>query len=311
MSNEAKSQYFFLYGLEQYLKEIQHPELWRFKEIRQAIIYGDPYKIRNLMVNEVYRGPVNQTDEYIKALMTYYLEDDEYNARRVLQYTSQCIEDHFLKNSHRWCELWQHKIDINQQFNKPKIEATMWAARYINKILELRTQQGYPITTVAEFAGNYGMLAYHLLNDNQNIKQLISVDSDAKCVKISDTFNDHDNYHDWRFKAVCSDINRIKWNDRNFKVKVENNKNKQTVLNIGPQLIVNIHAQKMRDTWFKKLPKDMVVCVMTSDQKSNSTNTNCVKNLDHAIKKYNFTRVYYSDTLVKKTYNKFIIIGRT
>jgi hypothetical protein len=228
----------------------------------------------------------------------------------VLSYTSYCIADDFLRDAARWSIAWHRKVNINEHFSRGQILSKLWLVDKLTPVIDKRRDQGYPIDTIVQYGGWYATIAWFILKDPL-LKQYYSIDIDKECVGVADNFNDHDNYNNWRFKALYGDVDSIEWEDRTFNMYTPNKQDEIIELRLGPQLIINTSCEHMTDDWFYNLPKDMMVCLQTNDYFSNSQHINCVHSVEEALEKYKFTRVYYSGELDTQLYKRFMIIGRT
>lgn len=310
-NNDLNEAYAWLNGLEEYFSEIKHPQLERFKDIKAAILYGNPYKMRNLIVNEVYRGPHELSEEFAKAIVSYYLDQEKGNDRRLLQYISHCIDDDFIKAASRWSITWHALINLNDHFSRGQIKSKIWMLRELSKVIKKRRSDGYTVNTIAHYGGWYATIAWFILHNIDGISQYINLEMDGKCIGPADDFN-HEFYNNqWQFKSIQCDVNDIFWEDRTFRAFTNNKEKKPIELRIGPQLIINTSCEHMTDDWFYNLPPDMMVCLQTNDYFSNKQHINCAESLDHAMEKYKFSRVYYSGELDTQLYKRFMIIGRT
>ena len=303
--------YLFLNGLETYLQKINHPQVDTIDKIRRAIVNGNPYAMRDLIVSEVYRGVIDQTEEFAKAIVSYYLkEEDDYNARRVMSFLSYCVDDEYIKNAAKWCISWHQLVNLDEHFSRGQVMSKLWLIEKLNRVLEKREQEGYPIKNIVQYGGWYSTVAWLILQ-NENIEQYISIDSDPMCVGVADAFNEAHYNNSWRFKAITMDVNDINLEDGTFEVNTQNRQRENVVMRIGPQLIINTSCEHMTDDWFYNLPPDTMVCLQTNDYFSREEHINCVESIDEALEKYKFTRVYYSGELETPLYKRFMIIGRT
>ena len=311
VQNETNQDYLWLNGLEEYFYTIDHPDKEKIKDIKASILYGNPYKIRNLIMSEIYRGPHELSDEFSKAIMSHYLDNEPGNDRRALQYISHCIDDEFLRTASRWSIKWHNLVNLNDHLSRGQIQSKFWMLDHLKPVLQERKKQGYDIDTVVHYGGWYATVAWFILKEFADIKQYLNLEVDHTCVGISDDFNEEFYNDSWRFKGIGMDVNDVKWNDRTFNAWAQNKQEKLVELKIGPQLIINTSCEHMSDDWFYNLPKDMLVCLQTNDYFSNEQHINCVNNVDEALEKYKFTRVYYSGELDTQLYKRFMIIGRT
>lgn len=309
--NKVKDDYLWLNGLEEYFYNIDHKDLDKFKDIRFGVQYGIPYNIRNMIMNEIYRGPHELSDEFSKSMLSYYLDDEPGNDRRLLKYISYCIDDEFVRNASRWSIKWHQLINLNDHFSRGQIKSKLWMLDHLPRIVEKRRKEGYNIDTIVHYGGWYATIAWFILKNIPDINQYFNLELDLKCIKPADEFNEEFHNNSWQFKSIHMDVNDVNWQDRKFNSQTTNRNNEIINLQIGPQLIINTSCEHMTDDWFYNLPPDMMVCLQTNDYFSNEQHINCVHSVDEALEKYKFTRVYYSGELDTQLYKRFMIIGRT
>lgn len=310
-NNNANNNYLWLNGIEEYFYSIDHPDKQKIKDIKASVLYGNPYKIRNLIMSEIYRGPQELSEEFAKAVLSYYLDDEPGNDRRVLQYISHSIDDEFIRTASRWSITWHQLVNLNDHFSRGQIKSKFWMLDHLTRIIQKRRDEGYDINTIVHYGGWYATIAWFILKHISDINQYFNLEVDPQCIGVADDFNQEFYNNSWQFKSIEMDVNDVKWNDRTFKAWTANKQNEPIELQIGPQLIINTSCEHMTDDWFYNLPPDSMVCLQTNDYFSNEQHINCVESLEEALEKYKFTRVYYSGELDTQLYKRFMIIGRT
>ena len=312
MSNkEIHPDYLWLNGLDEYFHSTHHPDAARFKDIKNSILYGNPYSIRNLIMNEIHRGMTDNSAEFTKALLSYYLDNEPGNDRRVLQYISYCIDDEFVRTASSWSIKWHQLVNLNDHLSRGQVSSKLWMVTHLNRILKKRREDGFAVENIVQYGGWYATVAWFILQQNPDIKQYFNIEADPSCIDVADDFNQKFYNDSWRFKSVHQDVDKIHWEDRTFSTSTLNRQNQTIDLRLGPNLIINTSCEHMTDDWFYNLPSDMIVCLQTNNYFSREEHINCVKNLDEAIEKYQFKRVYYSGELETHLYNRYMIIGRT
>jgi len=303
--------YLFLNGLESYLVEKNHPQLEKLTTIKKAIVQGSPYAMRDLIIDEIYRGPTELTQEFAKAIVSNLLkEEDDYNARRVLQLLSYSVEDPYIQNAARWSIQWHNKVNLDDHFSRGQMNSKLWLVRELSKVLDERHKQGYTVKNIVQYGGWYSTVAFFILQDPR-IQQYINLEVDLDCIAIADSFNEKEFVKQWRFKSALKDVDKIKWNDRTFEIHTMNMQDEKIKMRVGPNLIINTSCEHMTDDWFYNLPKDMLVCLQTNNYFSRKEHINCVNGINEALAKYKFNRVYYSGEKDMDIYTRFMIIGRT
>ncbi len=303
--------YLFLNGLESYLEQKNHPQLEMCSTIKKAVLHGNAYAIRDLILQEINRGNTEYTEQLVKAIISNLLKDeDDVNARRVLSLLSHSVEDPYIQNAARWSIKWHRFINLDDHFSRGQMNSKLWLVEEMKKVLDQRHQQGYTVENIIQYGGWYATVAYFILQDPR-IKQYISLDTDKECVGIADYFNEHDYNNQWRFKAVVQDVDKINWQDRTFELHTQNRTKEKIKMRVGPNLIINTSCEHMTEDWFYNLPKDMLVCLQTNNYFSRPEHINCVNGINEALEKYKFSNVYYSGERDMELYTRFMIIGRT
>ena len=303
-----KNEYLFLNGLDTLLQS--HEQYDQFLKIRKAVQDGNPYAMRDLIVSEVYRGPVQETKEFAKAIVSFLLEEDDgYNPRRVLQYVSHSIDDPYIKNVARWLIYWNQRITLDDHFSRGQMMSKIWLVEHLQYYMDYLHENGKTVTNIVQYGGWYATVAWFILRDHR-IKQYLSLDVDDNCVQIADSFNENDYVNSWRFKAVTHDVNKIEWTDRKFDINAYNAVGNAVPITVGPQMVINTSCEHMTDDWFNALPEDMPVCLQTNDYFANEQHINCVSSIDEVLEKYKFKNVSFSGELDTGLYKRFMVIGR-
>ena len=306
----ALSRLYWLYGLDEYLQYIEHPQYDIFKRIQSAILYGNIWAIRDLMKNEVYRGPIEHTEEFFDILMSYHTGYNELNHRKVLRYVSHVIDDIFIRKISAWSYKWEEKAILNDHFSRGQISSKLWLVKELKNVANGRLSNGTQFDEIVQYGGWYATVAHFLFREFQ-IGHYYNLDMDPVSVDIADDFNYEYLLRSWRFKSSCTDVNNIYWlSDNSFHFDVKNKGGKQIKLHTKPDLIINTSCEHMTNDWFYELPDDMLVCLQTNDYFSNEQHINCVKDLEEAKEKYKFSELYYEGELDTHVYKRFMLIGR-
>lgn len=100
----------WLNGLEEYFavtgQEFNQSKIHR---IKQSLMDGNPYAIRELMIDEIKRGWNENTQSFVKLIMHKLFEEEitELSNRRLLKYISHCVDDEFIKKISSWSIKWE------------------------------------------------------------------------------------------------------------------------------------------------------------------------------------------------------------
>ncbi len=60
----------WLYGLDEYFTHINHPQLEKYLAIKNALIHENIWKMQELAIGEVYRGPTENTEEFFHIIFS-------------------------------------------------------------------------------------------------------------------------------------------------------------------------------------------------------------------------------------------------
>lgn len=306
----ALSRLFWLHGLDEYLTYVDHPQYELFRRIKSAILYGNIWAIKDLMKNEVYRGPIEHTEEFFDILMSYHTGYDHLNHRKVLRYVSHVIDDLFIRKISAWSYKWEDRAILNEHFSRGQIRSKLWLIKELKAVAEGRLPKGIEFSTVVQYGGWYATVAHFLFRELQ-IGYYYNLDMDPVAVDIADDFNYEYLLRSWRFKSSVTDVDNIYWlSDNSFHFDVKNKSGKQVQLHAKPDLIINTSCEHMTNDWFNELPDGMLVCLQTNDYFSNEQHINCVNNLEEAKEKYKFSELYYEGEIDTVEYKRFMLIGR-
>lgn len=300
----AQLQLHWLHGLEEYFNYEKHPGIEKFQDIKKALFYGNPWKIRNLVLDEIRRGETEHTSEFIQLIFNKLIDYEYISHRKVLNYISHCIDDNFLKRVSIWSAQCQEKVNFNDHFSRGQIQSKIWLIEQLQEIL-----QDNNLGTVVHYGGWYATVAYFLF-EKFNINQYYNIEADPDCVWISDLFNYPQHNSRWKFKGVNMDVNDIKYDNDKFIAYTNNKQNENIELSISPSFILNTSCEHMDDTWYNNLPYGSIVALQTNDYFSNEQHINCCHNLQEVIEKYPMQELYYSGELDTELYKRFMLIGK-
>ena len=280
----------WMYGIEEYLQHIRHPELNKFLDIKKALMYGNLYKVQKLVLEELHKGPNTLSKEFIRVLFSGITNYEFLTHRKVLNYISRCIDDEFIKRINKWSLDCEELANFNDNFSKGQIKSKIWLVEELKNVFPNKD-----LGTLAHYGGWYATVA-HFLFENFTIDQYYNIELDPECVWIGDFFNYERNY-----KGICMDVNNIKYDKNSFKAND---------IEITPTVILNTSCEHMDNKWFDNLPKGTLVSLQTNDYFENPQHVNCCRNLQTVIEKYPMQDVYYNGELDTKEYTRFMLIGK-
>ena len=314
IKNPAVEKLFWMNGLQEYLQHKQHPQLEIYNKIKKAIMYGNVYAMQELVMQEIRRGHINLSDEFVRVLFNQYSGYEQITHRKVLQYISHCIDDEYIRMISRWSIKFGSKALLNDHFSRGQMLSKLWM---VDKLKDLFPANSIP--TIAHYGGWYATVAQHLFQ-HYEIKNYYNIEKDVKCVGISEAFNDEQRNNNWQFKGVGVDVNDIYWKyrktgedvkpgDEYFIAGVQNAQLEYIEIEVTPDLIINTSCEHMDNQWFENIPKGKTICLQTNDYFSNEQHIHCCRDLNDAIAKYPMSKTIYTGELETAEYNRFMIIG--
>jgi len=124
-----------------------------------------------------------------------------------------------------------------------------------------------PIKKCAVLGSWYGILPY-VLNRNNNIEELVAIDSEPGCVEVSKELNPN-------IKHIVKDCNELKYT--------------------GADCVINPSVNNIEGTkWYDNIPKGKLCLFQTEDIENSE---GCPKTLDEMKKKFPLTKYLYQGTL--------------
>lgn len=141
-----------------------------------------------------------------------------------------------------------------------QITSRLWMAKRLK-------DTGIPINNCAVLGSWYGVLPY-VLNRNNNIKNLVAVDSEPGCVKTSKKINPNTRH-------IVKDCNKLKYNSADCVIN-------PSINNIG------------KSQWYDNIPKGCL-CLFQTEDIANAPGT--PKNLKELKKQYPLKEYLYEGTL--------------
>ena len=304
VNHELGKNLHWMYGLEDYLRSIEHPQFETYMDIKKSVMYGNIWKIKELIRSEIYRGPVDLTDDFLNIMLAHYTGYEHVNHRKVLQYVAHCIDSDYIRKISSWAITWQYRANLNDHFSRGQMKSKLWLLQEMSNIIP-----NLYLGTVVHYGGWYATVAKHLF-EKFKIRQYYNLELDPDCIAIADAFNYEQYYDKWRYKTVEKDCGVVKYNaNGEFDVEIENANKQQVVTTIKPDIIINTSCEHMNEDWFHNLPDGMLVCLQTNDYFSNEQHINCVHGINEAKAKYPMKEVLYEGVIDTHLYKRFMLIG--
>lgn len=151
-----------------------------------------------------------------------------------------------------------------------QIISRLWMAKRLNDI-------NIPIKKCAVLGSWYGILPY-ILNRNNNIDDIVAIDNEPGCVKVSEKLNPD-------MRHIVKDCNDLKYT--------------------GADCVINPSVNNIEGTkWYDNIPKGKLCLFQTENVELGK---GCPKDLTEMKKKYPLSKYLYEGTLrTKDSEGKFI-----
>jgi hypothetical protein len=276
----------WFHGLEQYFK-LTKTHLETFIKMKKAIVYGDIWSIRDLILEEINVDQSTETEQYVNVILQSLLIDDYIIPEHdVLKYIGRNIDDVFLHGLIKLSDP-TYNIDLVDYITHDSIICKTWMIEELNKTT-------LEPTDVVILGGGIAVESSMLINNYETIESIISVDIDHKTTEYAYLVNYVAAYvaaSNDVFSAIAKDVSDLVWDEDTL-----------------PDLLINTSCAHMDDTWFGNIPDtdETLIVIQTNDR---SDNINCVKDLSVALEKYKMKEVLFSGEQSTQLYNRFMIIG--
>lgn len=284
----------WMYGIEEYLRFVDHPAQDQFNKITEAVVHGDNWAIRDLIIQETQRGFTDRTEQFVNTIMLSHLHQDlpDFPSSHLLEYVNSVVDDQFIHTVSNWTARWQNQIVLGDHFGRGQIRSKLWMISELEKIID--NQQ---LGTVLMYGGWYATVAA-LLFQRFGVSQFYNIDLDPVAIQLSNDFNQAAGD---RFSAITGDVCDLQYQDAACRLP-----NGDTV---RPTVVINTSCEHMSDAWFYDLPDGQFVVLQTNNYFENPQHINCVPSVDAALEKYQFNEVFYSGEIETMLYNRYMIIG--
>ena len=70
--------FYWLNGIEEYLQHKNHPQLNVFEDIKNVVLYANPWALKKCVMREIERGQTEHTQEWINIIMSKFIYIIEY-----------------------------------------------------------------------------------------------------------------------------------------------------------------------------------------------------------------------------------------
>jgi hypothetical protein len=286
----------WMYGIEEYLSFSKHSDLQRYKTIENAVLHGDYWSIRDLIMQEIKRGETGLSEQFANTILMSFLNKDlpDIGNRQMLQYIAHCIDNEFIRDVSSWSIKWGPRANLPDHFSRGQMRSKTWIINELSKIIDNKQ-----LGTVVMYGGWYATVA-SMLFQKFNIKKFYNLDLDESVMEISKDFN-YRYRKSGQFEAVSCDVNQIIYD--NNQCKLPNGSL------VKPTVVINTSCEHMTEEWFYNLPDGQFVVLQTNNYFSNEQHINCVNNVQEALDKYQFSNVLYAGEIENLLYDRYMIIG--
>ena len=189
----------WMHGIEEYLEHIDHKQLKKYATLKRAVMYGNIWYIKEVIQDEIHRGPIELTDEFLNIILAHYTGYEHINHRKVLQYVAHCIDNDYIRKMSSWAIKWQYRANLNEHFSRGQMKSKCWMVTEMAKVFP----DGY-LGTVAHYGGWYATVAKNLF-EQFKIRNYYNLELDPDCIEIADDFNYKQYYDSWKYKTVEQD----------------------------------------------------------------------------------------------------------
>ena len=134
IQDEITQKYHWVNGLDEYLIQTKSPHLDKFTALRNAVFYGNPYKIKELLLDEVARGfnsttyDAQQSEEFVNIILHGHIDWTKWiTHKKLINYFASCIPEKLFQNINLWSDRYGGDVvNINDHFSRGQVMSKMW-----------------------------------------------------------------------------------------------------------------------------------------------------------------------------------------
>jgi len=191
-------------------------------------------------------------------------------------------------------------VNWTDNFSNGQIDSKLWLIEELEKL-------NLDLGKTFLLAGWYGILASFMFNSKLKFEYIRSFDKNPECHEIAETLNRYYVTNGWRFKATTFDILDITFPLQYNTLRRNGTKCQQEEY---PETIINTSCEHMNDSWFNKIPYELICILQSNDFTKINDHTNCVYSIDEMKNKYPLSEIYYEGELQLQKYNRYMLIGK-
>lgn len=295
--NNWNQKFHWVYGVEEYLRFARHPKLENFLTIENAVMHGDYWCVRDLMLQEIKRGENELSEQFANTILLSFLNQDlpDINNRQLLQYITHCIDDKFVGAICDWSAKWGDEANIHDHFSRGQMRSKTRIVEELSKIIDNKQ-----LGTVVMYGGWYATIAFMLFQQFK-VSKFYNLDMDADVLQTSRDFNQAYTASGI-FEAVKCDVNQLTY-DNNNQFNLPNG------TSVAPTVVINTSCEHMTDEWFYNLPDGQFVVIQTNNYFDNEQHINCVNSVQEALDKYQLSEVLFAEEIDNMICDRYMIIG--
>ena len=147
-----------MHGIDEYLTRINHVHVDKYNKLQKAIQYGEPWPIRDMMLELIKEGFSTESEEHTNLVLSHYLTELEATPEQLLRLVNRHVDDGFLLDTHTWLAKYENRADLNDHFSRGQIKSKLWLMEELRNVVS-----GNELGTVVLYGGWYATICTFLL----------------------------------------------------------------------------------------------------------------------------------------------------
>lgn len=208
-----------------------------------------------------------------------------------------------IKKIFKMHNLDQHAVS-KDAWSYGQLKSKFWLIKTIN---EFNFDLGN-IWILCGWVGSLPLLIHHY-NGVLKYKDIRSFDLDSRCAVLAETLNRPIVQNEWKFKATTIDVNKIKYDDFNYKTLRYDGSSE--ILYENADTIINTSCEHLlSDEWWTNIPSNKLVILQSNNFFDHDDHESPVHDINEFIEKYPMTELMFTGEIDCILYKRFMIIGR-
>jgi hypothetical protein len=83
----------WMHGIDEYLTRINHVHVDKYNKLQKAIQYGEPWPIRDMMLELIKEGFSTESEEHTNLVLSHYLTELEATPEQLLRLVNRHVDD--------------------------------------------------------------------------------------------------------------------------------------------------------------------------------------------------------------------------